>query len=240
MLPYAMAGFAVIVAASFLRGTKDKYEDFCVGAALPIFLLLLLPFAAATGWLRPDTIDGRLRAIDLALGLDGLALTRWLIGHGCYFMVGIVYSSLPLAMALAWALERPRTLLRAAVLAAALALPFYLLFPAAGPEYAFANFPSAAARLVSVGWMHPRNCMPSMHVTWALLLALNLRDRRWRWIFIGYAALMLVAVVAGGEHYFIDVIAAVPFTFAVQKITGKIAQRRERTARSFSSLPVEA
>jgi PAP2 superfamily protein len=231
MLYYGMAGFVLIIAVSFVRGTKDKYEDFCVGAAIPIFLFLLLPFAVMTGWLRPLTIDGPLRAVDLALGLDGFAMTRWLVSHGCYFLVPIIYSSLPLLMALAWAVERPLVLLRASVIGALLALPFYLLFPAAGPEFAFANFPSAAAHLVSVEWIHPRNCVPSMHFTWALLLALNISNWRWRWIFIVYALLTAFATVASGEHYFVDVLAAIPFTLAVQKIA--LIQRR----RSQGPLP---
>jgi hypothetical protein len=218
MLYYGLAGFVLIMAVSFARGTKDKYEDFCVGAAIPIFLFLLLPLAVMTGWLRPLTIDGSLRAVDLALGLDGFVMTRWLVSHGCYFLVPIIYSSLPLLMALAWAVERPLALLRAAVIGAVLAVPFYLLFPAAGPEFAFANFPSSAANLVPVGWMHPRNCIPSMHFTWALLLALNISNWRWRWIFIIYALLTAFATVASGEHYFIDVLAAIPFTLAVQKM----------------------
>src|SRR6185437_16334227 len=102
MLPYAMAGFAVILAASFLRGTKDKHEDLYVAAALPIFICLLRLLGPLTSWLRPHTIDGSLRAIDQVLGLDGFAMTRWLGEHGCYFLVGIVYSALPLMMALAW------------------------------------------------------------------------------------------------------------------------------------------
>lgn len=230
MLYYGIVGFAVIMAASFLRGTRDKYDDFCVGAAIPIFLLLLLPFMLLTVWLRTATIDGQLRAIDLALGLDGFAVARWIPAHGLHFLVAFVYNSLPLMMALAWALERPRTLIRAAVIGAAMALPFYLLFPAVGPKFAFANFPSAAAHLLPVISTHPRNCVPSMHFTWALLLALNVTDRRWRWIFALFAALMSFATVASGQHYFIDIIVAIPFTFAVQWIAERTSAKRSQLA----------
>ncbi|HWH60057.1 MAG TPA: phosphatase PAP2 family protein [Terriglobales bacterium] len=235
MLFYGLAGFILIIAASFIRRTKDKYEDFCVGAAIPIFLFMLLPLALATSWLRPLTIDGSLRAIDLALGLDGFALRRWLISrHYDFFLVlYFVYPTLPLLMALAWVLERPRTLLRAAVIGAVLAFPLYLLFPAVGPEYAFSNFPSASAHLVPVAWFHPRNCVPSMHFTWALLLVVNISSWRWRWIFIVYALLMAFATVVGGEHYFIDVLAAIPFTIAVQKVAELHALRSQR----LSSVP---
>jgi membrane-associated phospholipid phosphatase len=228
MLYYGLAGFVLIMAVSFIRGTKDKYEDFCVGAAILLFISGLPLLSLVTNWFRPATIDGSLRAVDLALGLDGFAMTRWLTSHGLRFSLPIVYFSLPLMMALAWALERPRTLLRAAVIGAILAFPIYIVFPAVGPQYIFASWPSAAARLMPAAAIgYPRNCVPSMHFTWALLLALNVHDRRWLWIFALYAALMAFATVAGGAHYFIDVLAAIPFTLAVQKIA-QIQRRRSR------------
>jgi hypothetical protein len=218
MIICALLGFAVILAASFIRKIPDKYEDFCIGVSIPVFVCLLLPIGAATGWLRPATLDVFFRRADMALGLDGFALTRWLLRTGWYALVLPIYSALPLVLALGWALERSRTLLRAAVIGAVLAVPLYLLLPAAGPEYAFSNFPDPNSVAVSIGWVHPRNCFPSMHLTWAILVASNLRNPRWRWLFVSYAALMALATVACGEHYFVDILAAFPFAAAVQKI----------------------
>ncbi len=62
----------------------------------------------------------------------------------------------------------------------------------------------------------PDNCMPSMHLTWALLIALNARSLRLRiglWV---YVILVAAATLALREHYLVDLIAAVPFTVAVQ------------------------
>ena len=216
MVPYAVAGFLLIVGASFVRGAKDKYQDFCVGAAIPIAVLLLLPFGYVTGLLCPRTLDATLRQIDLALHLDGFAMTSWLIRRGWYFWVAPVYYSLPLVMAVAWCLERSRVLLRVAAVGPLLALPFYLLVPAAGPEYAFHDFPQPDASAVAAATFHPRNCMPSMHVAWALLLFMNAQNRAWRILLLVYAALTSIATVAGGEHYFVDVIVAIPFAFGVQ------------------------
>ncbi len=225
MIIYALLGFAVIMVASFLRGTRDKYEDFCIAVSVPIFIILLLPMGAFTGWLRPNTMDVAFRHADLALRLDGLAFTRWLLRTGWYRVVGPIYDALPLVLALGWAIERSRTLLRASVIGALTAFPLYLLFPAVGPQYVFPNFPVSDAATVGAAWMHPRNCFPSMHLTWALLVAMNFRNPKWRWLFVVYAMLMVFAAVAGGEHYFVDMIAAVPFAFAVQ-----------RTAVAFPSL----
>jgi hypothetical protein len=217
MIIYALIGFAVIMAASFLRRTQDKYEDLCIAVSVPIFIILLLPIGAFTGWLRPNTMDVAFRHGDLALGLDGLAFTRWLLRTGWYRAVGPIYEALPLVLALGWAIERSQTLLRASVIGALMAFPLYLLFPAVGPQYVFANFPVSDGATVAAAWMHPRNCFPSMHLTWAMLVAMNVRNPRWRWLFVLYAVLMALAAVAGGEHYFVDMIAAVPFAFAVQR-----------------------
>src|SRR5580765_6709093 len=218
MIICALLGFAVILAASFIRKIPDKFEDFCIGVSIPVLVCLLLPIGAATGWLRPATLDVFFRRADMSLGLDGFALTRWLLRTGWYVLVSPIYSALPLVLALGWALERSRTLLRAAVIGAVLAIPLYLLLPAAGPEYAFSNFPDPNSVAVSIGWVHPRNCFPSMHLTWAILVAWNLRNPRWRWLFVFYAALMALATVACGEHYFVDILAALPFAVVVQKI----------------------
>jgi len=228
MMLYGLAGFVIVVAASFARRAEDRYQDFCIGAAIPIFLFLLLPISFATAWLRPATIDGSLRGLDLALRLDGFATTRWLVRMRWYFWIPPLYSSLPLFLAVAWALERSRTLLRASVIGALLVVPFYLLFPAVGPDHSFAGWPASSAHLANVSATAPRNCMPSMHFSWALLLAINARNRAWRTGLLVYSGLMAIATVAGGEHYFIDLLAAVPFTLAVQWI----AEHRGRRDRS--------
>lgn len=217
MMIAAILAFVLILAVAFIRRT-DWFEDLSLAVAMPIVLVLLTPIGLGIAWLRPVTIDAELRAIDLALGMNGFALTRFVYSHVVLVRIlAPVYNYLPLAIAFAWVVERPKMLLRAAVIGAICAVPFYLLFPAVGPKYAFAGFPSESAHALPViGGMFIRNCMPSMHCTWTFLLFLNLYDRRWRWVFAIYAGLMCLATVASGEHYFIDVIAAVPFTFAMQ------------------------
>src|ERR1019366_8135550 len=123
---------------------STKYTDFCVGLSLPVFMIMLLPVSAVTTWLGPETVDGGLRHADMLLHLDGFALTRFMLRIGGQrFLIAPIYSGLPLVMALAWISGRYYTLLRASVIAAALAVPFYLLVPAVGPQYAFANYPDA-------------------------------------------------------------------------------------------------
>jgi hypothetical protein len=78
-----------------------------------------------------------------------------------------------------------------------------------------------------------------MHLTWAILVAWNLRNPRWRWLFVFYAALMALATVACGEHYFVDILAALPFAAAVQKMAvawPSLELKRNRLAEYAASL----
>ena len=105
--------------------------------------------------------------------------------------------------------------MRASVIGAIAALPFYLAIPAVGPQYSFSGFPRGSATPMPAG-PFPRNCFPSMHLCWALLIFLNAKSRAWRIVAALYAVLTAVVTVASGEHYVVDIIAAVPFAFAVQ------------------------
>jgi hypothetical protein len=224
---YGLAGFALIMLVSWVRGA-DKYEDFCVGAFVAIFTILVLFLTPVEAFLRPLTWDARLHAWDLALGLDGFALARVCFRHGWMIpILAVLWTGQPLVFAINWAIERSKLWLRAAIIGGVLAVPFYMLVPACGPQHAFAGYPwhtVVPAGLIAVSRFSPRNCFPSMHFCWALLLVLNAKNGIWRAILSLYAAGLIVATVGGGEHYFVDLIAAVPFTFAVQYVAEHSSQ----------------
>jgi PAP2 superfamily protein len=55
------------------------------------------------------------------------------------------------------------------------------------------------------------SAMPSVHVGWALLVALvvvQVSGSRWRWLVLGYPVLTLLAVVVTANHFWLDGIAA--------------------------------
>jgi len=225
---YGVGGYLLLFADSFLRKKepRERIINFYVGSLLVLFPYLILPLAdGLEERLRPFVLDQALRLIDLRIGLDGFVLSRLCIAHPWTEpLLQIVYAGLPLAFAVAWLTSRSVRLLRAAVMGAFLCVPVYLLVPACGPEYAFSNWPWSET-MASPGAvaMRPRNCVPSMHVSWALLLALNARGRASRVLFTLYTAAMAFATVAGGEHYFIDALVAVPFTLALQWLADKRA-----------------
>jgi hypothetical protein len=73
--------------------------------------------------------------------------------------------------------------------------------------------------------------MPSMHLGWALLLALNARSRWLAAALWAYAALIALATIGLGQHYVVDLIAAIPYTVTMQWMTKLGTYRRIDWAR---------
>jgi hypothetical protein len=61
------------------------------------------------------------------------------------------------------------------------------------------------------------NAMPSLHLAWALLCLFYVHRLGigMRILACTFALLTAIATVASGQHYVVDLIAAVPFSFAV-------------------------
>lgn len=190
------AGSLVLLVAAVLRkGVGAELLDLAV--CLPLAVLaqgLPLRFTAI---FAPHTID---RSLDLGVARS---VMFWAILHptvnAAFFAV---YNSLGIAMAACCAIsERPLRDARAIVIAAVIAYPIYIIFPAVGPAHV--GDPRAV-----------RNCIPSLHLTWALMLV-YLAQRKYRPYFLVYAALVAISTMTTGEHYLIDLFAAVPFAALV-------------------------
>ncbi len=90
------------------------------------------------------------------------------------------------------------------------------LFPHAIPLQDYEQYTSAPDPSL---W---RNAMPSLHTTWALLLATQLfffhPSRLLGWGAVVYAALVVMATLGTGAHYFVDIVVALPLTLLVQAL----------------------
>lgn len=114
----------------------------------------------------------------------------------------------------------------------------YFVVPGVGPKVAQYLQSSAGLPLpadVSLTRMHhaglePRNAMPSLHTAWALLLVIvALRMTTAALIGAGlFASATALATLGLGEHYFVDLIVALPFVVAVHAFVSLFDGHSER------------
>src|ERR1041385_8421211 len=109
LLAIQLGALLVLVPALFRRVT-NKHWDLLIAWTLPLFWLGFVLLAIGTSRVRPITLDAQFRRLDLAMGLDGVAFTRWLMAHGLFRFVEPIYDLLPIVMVLPWALERSKKL----------------------------------------------------------------------------------------------------------------------------------
>jgi hypothetical protein len=66
----------------------------------------------------------------------------------------------------------------------------------------------------------PRNAIPSLHMAWVILLFWNTKGlaKKLRIFMAVYLVLTAVATLGMGEHYFVDLVAGVPFALFVQAV----------------------
>ncbi|HLY39962.1 MAG TPA: phosphatase PAP2 family protein [Terracidiphilus sp.] len=226
LLNLAIIGFVTLVAGICLM-FRPRDRRF-IGLFLTAFLTgvemmvndLVLGMLSLAEKVRYDQYVFR---IDQFFGQPSFALGRWVQLHPALWTPCLyAYDLLPsafLAVAAAYFLWAPiEASLRyvwTLLLTAALAPLVYLLVPVSGPKYAFAAFPISPPPSLSphlIQLTAPPNGMPSVHMAGALLMLYF--ARRWMagsilgWI---YVLLTIVSTLGTGEHYALDLIAAVPY-----------------------------
>lgn len=203
-----------------------------------IVLLALLPptYLNVTLFFHPTTFDlhlyhfeatmGFLPSVQLASLADALPTFEQVIKHAYHYM------PLGYAVLLGAQLARPDrpaiNLLAAWLISEFIAWTGYHLLPVAGPKFLFleafpTDVPSSDSLPVQQSLVIPasRNGVPSMHFGWALMLWLNANLLRVTWLRLGAALLLamnFIATMALGEHYFVDLVIAVPVIVAVQAL----------------------
>ncbi|MEP7020399.1 MAG: phosphatase PAP2 family protein [Pseudonocardiales bacterium] len=161
----------------------------------------------------------------------------------------------PVLAAVLWLRNRALWLayiIRVVVLAFA-GLITYVLFPEAPPWLAARDgLIEPVSRLSSRGWIwlhvgdlddllktaqrdgaNPVAAMPSLHVAFAVLVALVVAGRianRWRYLTALYPIAMGITLVYTGEHYVLDLAAGVAYALGVHALVSQWERRRERGA----------
>lgn len=182
-----------------------------------------------------------LYSAETALGSPAFAIGRLLRPTRLYPVLVAVYEALPIALLLVYAahlLARggvPGRVLAAYALNFGVGYCVYLLLPACGPGYAFPGFPAASPALTldTLKLVAPPNCMPSLHTSTAILAYWFCR--RWRFaraVALINLVLTVFATLATGEHYAVDLVAAVPFAVFVYAAS----ERRYHAAAAWLAL----
>ena len=247
------AGLASLVALGARAAASERGSEprawFQLAMILPAFgmamglgLDLTVPLH---GWAWDPIVLG----LDAGFGQPSFAVGRVADSHPALLtLLSLVYLFLPVVMAAMLVLEkrrsvgRERGLLRPILLAAVVGYALYQLYPVVGPGPLFgARFPNGASslagppqRLVDVTAIaDPRNCVPSLHAAWALLVYWHARTlgtpARVGGAF--WLASTIFATLAMGQHYFIDLVVAVPFAALIDGLAGGGALGGKTSAR---------
>lgn len=239
-VPIAGAGsasFALLVRRAFAgrgdgRGDASNLVGLC--ALFGCFILLRDSYLTLAALLTPRTFDAYALHFDAALGFQPSASAALLAVStpGIVEVLEPVYNGLSYVGAAYYGLQTSRVRRPAVdfmhfwVASAALGYAAYLLTPITGPVYAFREFPSLPdantvpmiAAIVEPAW---RNGLPSLHFAWAFMMWANSGGFGSAWLrgaFALFAACTGFAALASGEHYFVDLAAAIPFTLMVQAL----------------------
>lgn len=246
--PVFMAGFSFVgLAALAVLGTHTIWAEgderkLLLYGFLPAVLFVGSEYMASslldiTETLHPKTFDLFLYSFDCSLRVQfsfliGQLFWKWLWVR---FVCLVIYIALPLPLALVYAaqLRRKKENALAVMLAFLVTGPvgvlFYNMLPACGPVHLFtAAFPFHPPSIADVRHMNvvpvllkgARNAIPSLHMTWVLLVWWNSKGlARWvRAIALLFVVLTTMATLGTGEHYFIDLVVAFPFSLMVQAL----------------------
>jgi len=164
--------------------------------------------------------------------LVGQAFRRW---PSLWWTCFVFYTALPLPLALVYAAQLRRSkrdalaVMIAFLVTGPVGVMFYNILPACGPVHLFgAAFPwhplstadAMRLRAVPILMKGARNAIPSLHMTWVLLIWWNSRGLpRWvRGVALAFVWFTVLATLGTGEHYFVDLVVAFPFSLMVQAL----------------------
>jgi len=214
----------------------------------PTFFGASIGLLALAAYLTPFTRDLEIQRIGGVLGpWPPIVVARWF--ESCpplRLLCQAVYALLPLELAIVHGFsfrKRPEahpSLLVAFILIPVIGYPLYLALPMVGPREAWHSvsaqlafppdaLPDFGTLLLKPAATIPRNCMPSLHTAWTL--ATLAQARRVSRALTIFAAVWFVgtelATLGLGEHWLIDLIVAVPFTYLVYSVADGPARDRE-------------
>jgi hypothetical protein len=196
-------------------------------------------------------LDLRLNSFDASLGLQpAFVMGQIFVTHPWLRAISLLFYillSVPVAVVFGgWLrkdLRRARGVLIAFLIVGPIGIIFYNLLPALGPVHVFGQgfplfpMPLEAARtmLSPVRGAGPRNAIPSLHFAWVVLAwwlsrGLHAAIRSVCLVFIIFTFL---ATLGTGEHYFVDLVVALPFAMFIEALVEWGFRDRTALQRAF-------
>jgi hypothetical protein len=237
------AGYGFFAAAVADFAWNREWRSAALASLVPIGMASApLGLAGIVRRLTASTYDGALYALDATLRLPiSQGFAGWMAALPPLRALSLItYAALPGAIAAGLAYEEYNyrrgvtrgvgvNLLLAYTLSGSLAAVLYIICPGTGPYHAFPGmFPNqlpdpatVSLSLAPFAPLAPRNAMPSLHFAWAVLLARSTAGARTsvRLIAWAFVLLTIAATIGSGEHYVVDLIAAIPFVIALEATT---------------------
>jgi hypothetical protein len=231
----------LVMAVRAVWATAEERE-ILLYAFVPALLFVASEYFASTmlEWTtaaHPKTLDLYLLSFDASLHvqISFIAGRVFLAWHWLRFIGLLFYIGLAIPISLVYAGQLVRIKQRALpamlsfLITGPLGILLYNLFPACGPRYLLQErFPfhpfsvAQAARifLEPVAIPGARNAMPSLHLVWTLLAWWCSRGLlRWeRSIAFLFVVFTVIATLGTGEHYFADLVVALPFALMIEAI----------------------
>lgn len=228
------SGGAVVIVCAWLRTSLASPLNL-LSASILLFYNSdlpgrLVPFLTLSR--TQATYDSFLSFADRSFGFfPSILVYNWVsqVPHLDQFFFG-VYMALSIAMGACFAAhirqgQPPWKIALVLSVTATIGVLCYSLLPACGPlmllgPHNFTHGDSFAAgtppALVPLAAKYPRNAVPSLHMTWALLVLWISRDlKRGSWLAAIFACLTAIATLSTGEHYLLDLVVAFPFALAI-------------------------
>ena len=206
-----------------------------------IFTLEVAMFLEYISHYRADTFDSFAYVVDLSFGAPvSFVIGRMFLAHPWLAAICTgIYLAPPPALIFVYALQvkrrphPPVDIVTLLLLMGGAGYALYFLFPVAGPHFAFAGFPThvpPTEGLVGHAIVippAPRNGVPSLHMASALIAYSWARAYgvRWRAVAAVFVVGTFLATMGVGEHYFFDLIVAMPFSVAMHALLVPGARR---------------
>jgi PAP2 superfamily protein len=260
--PFFMSAFSFVgLSALAVLGThviwsKAEERKLLLYGFVPAVLFVASEWTASylldfTENLHPKTFDVFLYSFDSSLRVQISFLAGQFLLKNLWLRTAslAIYIALPLPLALVYASqlrqhkEKALAVMIAFLATGPIGVLCYNMLPACGPVHLFgAAFPwnplstadAMQLNVVPVLMKGARNAIPSLHMTWVLLVWWNSRGlARWvRAIAMLFVVLTVLATLGTGEHYFIDLVVAFPFSLMVQALCSYSMPLREGERRS--------